>query len=105
LTFITICVIIITVGDFLLSSSIERTAQMKKYVRNMDALGRVAIPKEIIKVNHFDENTLFAVKAVAEGILLIPSDDCCQICGGPENSIQCEFICVDCAEKTKNATN
>lgn len=74
---------------------------MGKYLRSLDALGRISIPSEILRENLFEDGTLFYIKAVPEGILLVPSEGLCALCGKDENLIETAgaFICRTCIKE------
>ena len=71
---------------------------MKSYLRNLDPLGRISIPKEILSANLIEDDTLFLVKAVPEGILLVPAEGVCVLCGEAEDLLEtgADFICRSC---------
>jgi bifunctional DNA-binding transcriptional regulator/antitoxin component of YhaV-PrlF toxin-antitoxin module len=79
--------------------------QMKKYLRNLYALGRIAIPKEILQANLIDPEALFYIKTIPEGILLVPADGSCALCGGVEALLKTDlgFLCRKCLELAKVA--
>lgn len=87
----------------------ERIERMKKYIRSLDSLGRIELPREMLRNNLFEEGTLFHISTIAEGVLLIPVEGSCALCGGNDNLIKAQdgFICRSCINEAaiKSADN
>ena len=72
--------------------------------RKIDRLGRIVVPKGILKTLNFDINTdRFHIFTEAEKVVLVRQPFGCVFCGNTENTQQFadRFICKNCLEKLK----
>lgn len=51
----------------------------RQYIRKVDGIGRVVIPKELRKIYELEEDTLMTVIDTDDGLLLKKSELCCLI--------------------------
>ncbi len=61
-------------------------------------MGRIAIPGEMLRGNLFEDGALFYIRTVPEGILLVPAEGLCALCGGSEELVETRegLICRAC---------
>jgi len=74
---------------------------MKKvsFVRKIDKLGRIMIPKKIRNILNFSENESLEIILEKEKLVLKKHQQACQFCNETENTIKYNktLICKDCA--------
>jgi transcriptional pleiotropic regulator of transition state genes len=76
---------------------------MEKYIRSLDSLGRIELPRKMLKDNLFEDGALFNIKAMPEGILLVPAEGSCALCGGSDYLIDTGqgYICRACIKEAE----
>lgn len=74
---------------------------MKGFARNLDSVGRIVIPKEMLMANNLSAGSLLYIKVTPEGILLTPADEMCAVCGSTADVLDITGIniCRSCAQK------
>jgi transcriptional pleiotropic regulator of transition state genes len=73
-------------------------------VRNVDALGRIVIPKEFRKSLNIDEGYPVEISCVDGGIRVKKHNDSCSLCGSKKSLkyIQNILICENCIKEIGN---
>lgn len=68
-------------------------------VRNIDALGRIVVPKEIRDKMGWPEGTAMEIFMEGEQLMLRPYVPGCNFCGSPDADLRFhgKFVCRNCA--------
>lgn len=67
--------------------------------RKLDRLGRVVIPKQLLRKHKINPEDILEVSEGVNGtIVIVPKRTICAICGDTENLIQVrdQFLCTEC---------
>lgn len=74
-------------------------AKIRKFARNIDPLGRITLPKEILRNSNVPDGALFLIDVVDGKIVLTLAEAACFKCGISENLmiIDGAAVCRDCA--------
>ena len=73
--------------------------------RKIDRLGRIVIPKGILKTLNFDiDSDRFHIFTEGDNVVLVRQPYGCVFCGNTENTISFSgrLVCNECLEKLKN---
>jgi len=76
---------------------------MKEFVRRIDDLGRIVIPKEMRRGLGITEGDPMNIEAVPGGVLVSPVNASCVICGSTKDLLTIDGVgvCRNCAEHLK----
>ena len=77
------------------------------FVRKVDDLGRIVIPKEIRKKLKIEDNSPLEIFSDAFSITIKKINHCCTICGSKDKLIDFndKFICSKCVNSIKKIKN
>lgn len=67
-------------------------------VRKIDSLGRIVIPKEIRRVNNWEEGTPLEIYVEGENVMFKEYQRCCTFCGSSETltNYKGKEVCNNC---------
>jgi len=68
-------------------------------IKPIDDLGRIGIPKPLLKALEINKRTQMKIDVVGEKIVLTKLENVCKWCGTEENIIKGFSVCRGCAEK------
>lgn len=74
---------------------------MIHYERQVDALGRVVFPAELLKGMGVQKGDFISLSRQGDKVVVETKKPCCRICGTEENLLDQIPICASCAEKIK----
>ena len=70
--------------------------------RNIDSLGRIVLPKSMLKDMGINNRTLMQIDRIDDKIVISPAQECCKWCRSQENLIKGFPVCRNCAERVSD---
>ena len=78
---------------------------MKQYQKEIDILGRVCIPKEVMEQLGFKAKAPVAITLMDDAIIISPNTNVCSLCGRPIQPGAKYHFCPDCLKTIKEDGN
>lgn len=78
---------------------------MKQYQKEIDVLGRVGIPKEVMEMLGFKAKAPVAITLMDDAIIISPHTCVCSLCGKPIQPNTKYHFCSDCLNTIKDDGN
>lgn len=78
---------------------------MKQYQKEIDALGRVVIPKEVMEELGFKAKKPVAITLMDDAIIISPNTSVCSLCGKPIDPNSKYHFCSDCLKTIREDGN
>ena len=78
---------------------------MKQYQKEIDVLGRVGIPKEVMEQLGFKAKAPVAITLMDDAIIISPNTSVCSLCGRPIQPNANYHFCPDCLTAIKEDGN
>lgn len=70
--------------------------------RNIDSLGRIVLPKSMLKDMGINNRTLMQIDRDGDKIVISPAQECCKWCHSTEDLIKGFPVCRSCAERVSD---